>query len=84
MFQKRKIKKHVKNVNWEYIENDNSLTEYRSSGEYQALLWLKAYSENRAACTPRELVMSVLNKINRESQDSKDNALFAMTIMAHV
>jgi len=88
IFQKMKIKRDLKGLRFDLIDNDPDFIwkEYRKHGEYQALLWLKAYTENRAACHPRELVISTLEKINRESSDSKskDDALFALTLMRYI
>jgi hypothetical protein len=63
-----KIKRDLKGLRFDLIDNDPDFIwkEYRKHGEYQALVWLKAYTENRAASSPRELVISMLEKINRE------------------
>jgi len=59
-FKKRKLKKHIKNINWKYIE-EYGAEYYKQSGEYQALKWLKSYVEGRAGCEPKELINSILN-----------------------
>jgi hypothetical protein len=86
LLQKMKIKRDIKNLRFDLIDNNPDFIwkEYRKHGEYQALVWLKAYTENRAASSPRKLVISMLEKINRESNDSKDDALFALTLMRYI
>lgn len=56
-FKRRCLKKYLKSVNWKMCEHD---PEYKDSGEFHALIWLKAYCENRAAAEPREIVESFL------------------------
>ncbi len=64
---RRKIRRRLKPIRWDLLELDPSLKEYReTSGEYAALMWMKAYLEGRAACEPMYLVKAIL----RSGKDS--------------
>ena len=53
--KRRRLCKYLKGLNFEAYKKA-----YGSTGEYEALLWLKAYSEKRASSEPTELVRSVV------------------------
>ena len=85
MFNKRKIKRNIKSIRFDLIEKDPLLAEYRTGGEYQALLWLKAFTEDRTAATPRQLLRSILRNISRGTSISNtDSAIFALTLFPYI
>ena len=61
----RKMRKKLKGIRWDKVENDPYFKEYKKGGEWEGLLWLKAYSENRAGCEPMEFVLSGLRAMGR-------------------
>lgn len=58
-FSRWRMRRKLRHVNWATCEADEK---YKNSPEYHALLWLKAYGENRTAAEPRELFSSLLLK----------------------
>lgn len=85
-FLKRRIKKHISSIRFDLIEADPSIVKYRQCGEYQALLWLKAFVEGRTTTTPRILVKSTLAKmlIGKEESDPTNDALFALVLLPYI
>lgn len=61
----RKMRKRLKGIQWDKIKDNPRFGRYRDGGEWEGLTWLKAYSENRAACEPVEYVLSGLRVIGR-------------------
>jgi len=61
----RKMRKKLKDIQWDKVENNPYFEEYRKGGEWEGLTWLKAYSENRAGCEPIEFVLSGLRAVGR-------------------
>lgn len=76
----RKMRKKLKHVDFKSMEWFASSV-YKRGGEYKAMLWLKAYSENKAASEPSILIRSMLRSIIRGDKDPKFKALFAETLM---
>ena len=73
-----KIRKHLKGVRFDLIESDPEQESYRNGGEYQALKWLKAYTENKTG-EPRVLFEAMLRTI-QNSSDVRNDALFIYTL----
>lgn len=63
----RKMRKKLKGIRWDKVENNPRLEEYRKGGEWEGLTWLKSYSENRAGCEPMDFVLSGLRAISRSN-----------------
>ncbi len=82
--QKKRIKKHVAGIDFDMLGSDPGLVSYRAGGEYQALLWLKAYVEERASVEPKQLVDSMLSAIVSGVDDPVFYALYAATILRFV
>jgi len=61
----RKMRKKLKHIKWDIVENNPIFDEYRNGGEWQGLTWLKAYSENKAGCEPIDFVLSGLRAMGR-------------------
>jgi len=61
----RKMRKKLKHVQWDMVENNPIFDEYRKGGEWEGLTWLKVYSEGRAACEPIDFVLSGLKAMGR-------------------
>jgi len=76
-FKKRKLKKHIKGLNWDLIEKDIN---YKIGGEYAALKWLKAYVEGRATYDPKELFEASLNRCDMDEVDIKWQRPFLRTL----
>ncbi len=81
-FKKRKLKNHMKSINWDALEELDE--NYKNGGEYMALKWLKAYVENRAGCDPSVLFDSVLRNISAGIGDQRHNGLYVMTLRPYI
>jgi len=57
---RRRLRKRIKNIDF-----DNWLKTYGNTGEYEAWMWLKSYSEDRASAEPMQLIKSVLNNSSK-------------------
>lgn len=56
-WKRRRLKKHIASINFPaYLEN------YGSTGEYEALVWLRAYVESRTCSEPLNVVKSFLSR----------------------
>jgi hypothetical protein len=77
---RRRIARKLKGINWEECKRWNNGW-YRQSGEFQALEWLKSYSEGLASAEPLELLTAILS--NGKGLDRKDQ-LFAATILRYM
>ena len=81
----RKMKKKLKSIRWDLLEDDPSMVDYRKGGEYSALRWLKAYSEKRASAEPLELVASTVRAIRTRNtiKEAKDDSLYIETLLRY-
>ena len=75
---KRRIAKDLKGVNWAVCRKNS---DYVRSGEFQALQWLKAYSENLAAAEPYELLEAILTHGGGLDSHDKDMAATILRYM---
>ena len=73
-WQHRRLRKHIKSINFEAFRNQHGET-----GEYRALLWLKAYIEERAATEPLEVVKSIMR--NSPNGIDADKRLYIITLL---
>jgi len=77
---KRRISRKLKGINWEACKRLNNGW-YRQSGEFQALEWLKSYTEDKTASEPLELLKAILS--NGKGLDRKDQ-LFVFSILRYI
>ena len=72
--QRRRLKKHIESVNFEFFKRQHGET-----GEYRALCWLKAYIEGRAAAEPLQLVKSIID--HSPNGIDADTRLYLVTLL---
>ncbi len=63
---RKQLNKEIKSIRWDKLDD---LPNYKGSGEYMALHWLKAYVEGRAAAEPRQLLYSTLRAVISKCDD---------------
>lgn len=88
---KRKIKRRLVHVKFDLIEANPKWDEYRQGGEYQGLLWLRAYVSDKTSEDPMKVVRSVLRGSAGGGTwdpsgmaDPRSSALFAETILRYI
>lgn len=72
--RRRRLRKHIKGINF-----DKWLKTYGSTGEYEAMMWLKSYSEGRAGTEPLNLVKSLV--IHSPQGINSRDRLYILTLL---
>ncbi|MGD2072939.1 MAG: hypothetical protein PVG65_05580 [Candidatus Thorarchaeota archaeon] len=77
----KRLKKNMKEINWIVLESDK-YKDYRETGEYEALCWLKNYIESKAKIDPRKLIKSSLRSITPQTCFRERD--FILTLLEYV